>query len=144
VPFVKINRDKRGYEYFQLVHIPTRRGRSARPRVLYWYRTPPGVKVGRTPFDETVRRALEDQNPDISFDWEKLASTPMPPPDVEHWRERRRAEKAAKLSRRTESEELDQIAPDQIAAPQSGNIEEPAASTTARQKKVRRSRSLKT
>jgi hypothetical protein len=102
VPFVKITRDKRGYEHFSLVHTPTRRGKSLRPRVLYWYRTPPGVKVGRAPFDPAVRAALEAQNPDITFDWDKLSSTPLPAPDVEYWRERRRAERTAKLARRGE------------------------------------------
>ena len=95
--FLRFSRDKRGYEHFYLVEPTTRRGKS-RNRILYWFRTPPGVKVGRLPFDDHVRRALEAQNPRASFDWKKLLETPIPPPapDVEHWRERRRAERAAK------------------------------------------------
>jgi len=72
--------------------------------LLYWFRTPPGVKVGREPFDEAVRRSLEAQHPGIEFDWKKLSDIPVAPPDVEHWRERRRVERAAKQARRGESQ----------------------------------------
>ena len=40
-----------------------------RPRILYWYRTAPGVVVGRAPLDEDAIRAIEEQHPDIEFDW---------------------------------------------------------------------------
>ena len=73
---------------------PTNRGKS-RPRVLYWFRTPPNIKVGRPPFDPEVQRALEAQNPDVSFDWQRIVNTPVPPPaEAERWRERRRVERA--------------------------------------------------
>lgn len=77
--------------------------------MLYWYRTPPGVRVGRQPFDLEVQRALEQQNPGVLFDWEAIVATPMPPPDMtEFWRERRRAEKVARQERRAmEAEESD-------------------------------------
>ena len=91
--YLKFSRDKRGYEHFYLVQ-PSNRGK-ARPRVLYWFRTPPGVKVGRSPFDPEMRRALEAQNPDVVFDWEAITHTPIPPPvEPERWRERRRLERA--------------------------------------------------
>ena len=96
---MRFARDKRGYEYVYLVHDSARGGRPSRPVVLYWYRTPPGVKVGRPPFDEEVRQRLEAQNPEIRFDWRAITSAQPPPPDAEHWRERRRAEKAAKQAR---------------------------------------------
>jgi hypothetical protein len=97
VTFLKFSRDKRGYEHFYLVRQTIRRG-GPRNRVLYWFRTPPGVRVGRAPFDDDVRRALEKQNPDVSFDWQKLLDTPIPPPapDVERWRERRRIDRELK------------------------------------------------
>ena len=82
------------------MHASGRRGKPSKPRLLYWFRTPPGVKVGREPFDETVRRTLETQHPGVVFDWKKLSNIPAAPPDVEHWRERRRAERAAKQARR--------------------------------------------
>jgi len=97
VPFLRFTRDKRGYEHTYLLHASAKKGGLA--RLLYWYRTPPGVRVGRPAFDESVRQAIEAQYPGISFDWPKLMSTPVPPPDVEHWRERRRAERAARQAR---------------------------------------------
>lgn len=105
MPFLKFSRDKRGYEHIYLVHASNRRDKTSRHRVLYWFRTPPGVRVGRQPFDDHVRRALEAQNPDLTFDWEKLLATPIPPPDVDHWRDRRRAERAAKQTRAEDDHE---------------------------------------
>jgi hypothetical protein len=103
VPSLRFSRDKRGYEHIYLVHVQNRRGKPSRPRVLYWYRTPPGIRVGRAPFDEEVRRRLEAQNPDVVFDWPTIIATPMPPPaENEQWRERRRAERAAKHAQRAE------------------------------------------
>lgn len=97
MPFVRFSRDKRGYEHTYLIHAAQKKGAPA--RVLYWYRTPPGVKVGRPAFDDDVKRALEAQYPHIAFDWSSLLSITIPPVEVEHWRERRRAEKAAKQAR---------------------------------------------
>ena len=65
MPFVRFSRDRRGYEHVYLVHTPVKRGKSGRARVLYWYRSPPAAKVGREAFDEGVRRALEQQYPDL-------------------------------------------------------------------------------
>ena len=107
MPFLKFSRDKRGYEHFSLVEPSAgRRGKSSRPRVLFWFRTPPQIKVGREPFTEEVRRAIEAQNPGLRFDWARLLSTPIPAPDAEHWRERRRVERAARQAAR-EPEEAD-------------------------------------
>lgn len=106
MPFLRFSRDKRGYEHVYLVQATNRRGKSVRPRVLYWYRTPPGVRVGRQPFDEDVRKALEGQNPGVTFDWATIVTTPFPPQEaVEPWRERRRAERAARQLRREEEQE---------------------------------------
>src|SRR5439155_3862584 len=98
--FFRFNRDKRGYEHFYLVEPITNRRGKLRPRVLYWYRTPPNIKVGRAPFDAEVQRALEAQNPNVVFDWRKIIDAPIPSADVEKWRDRRRAERAEKAARR--------------------------------------------
>jgi len=48
-----------------------RRGKS-RPRILYWFRTPPGVRIGRSALDEAAIRLIEEHNPDIEFDWTRI------------------------------------------------------------------------
>lgn len=101
MPYLKFSRDKRGYEHFSLVEPSSgRRGKSSRPRVLFWFRTPPQIKVGREPFPDEVRRAVEAENPGLTFDWARLLATPIPAADADHWRERRRAEKAARQAMR--------------------------------------------
>ena len=97
--FLRFTRDKRGYEHFYLVQPTTNRRGKVRTRILYWFRTPPNVKVGRQPFDEALRRALEAQNPGVDFDWQKIVDTPIPSADAEKWRERRRAERAERMAR---------------------------------------------
>lgn len=103
--FLKFSRDKRGYENYYLFE-PPRGGRDhihggkGRPRLLFWFRTPPQVKVGRTPFSDDVRTLVEAQNPGVSFDWARIVATPIPSAEVDHWRERRRVEKAAKRAAR--------------------------------------------
>ncbi len=107
--FLRFHRDKRGYEHFYLVESTTNRRGKTRARVLYWFRTPPNVKVGREPFDEEVRRTLETQNPGIEFDWQKISETPIPSAETERWRERRRQERAAKAARHAEVEEPSEV-----------------------------------
>jgi hypothetical protein len=108
------------------MHASSRRGKPSKPRVLYVFRTPPGIKLGREPFDESIRREIETQHPDVHFDWVKLSKIPVPSPDVEYWRERRRAEKAAKQARR-EAEREDSQADAQDGAESSPDPESPAA-----------------
>jgi hypothetical protein len=94
--FLRFTRDRRGYEHFQLVQpAANRRGP---PRLLYWFRSPPNVKIGREPFDAVVRTALEQQYPDLQFDWPQILRTPIPSAEAESWRERRREERAARRS----------------------------------------------
>jgi hypothetical protein len=132
VPFLRFSRDKRGVESFALVHTTTNRRGKVRPRVLYWFRTPPDIKVGRQPFDPAVRRALEAQNPDITFDWRAIVETPIPSADADKWRERRRAERAAKHAAAAEEStnavseveaEADAEAEEMVAAPSEGAVE---------------------
>ena len=102
---LRFSRDRRGYEHFYLVESLSPRRGKARERILFWFRTPPNVKVGREPFADHVRRALEAQNPGISFDWDRLLATPIPPPaaGVERWREKRRAMRAPRLAAEAEA-----------------------------------------
>jgi len=126
VPFVRFSRDTRGYEHIYLIDASTRGGRASRARVLYWFRTPPGVKVGRKPFDEEVRRTLEKQNPHLVFDWKAIVST-APPPEPEPWRERRRLERLAKQARLAAPDETESVTvPQPVAAPPPGGEAEAA------------------
>jgi hypothetical protein len=61
-------RDKRGYETTYLMHW-CREGSKQRSRILYVFRTPGGVRVGRDALDSDVLKQIEAQNPDIEFDW---------------------------------------------------------------------------
>lgn len=103
MPFVRFSRDRRGYEHVYLVDARDH-GRS---RVIYWFRTPPDVKVGRSPFDSATQRSLEQQYPDVKFDWSQIVAARMPPPaPVENWREKRRAERAFKRARSEDTVEV--------------------------------------
>jgi hypothetical protein len=93
VTYVRVTRDHRGYETTFLLH-SARPG--APPRILYWYRTAPGVRVGRPALDEDAIRTIEDQHPDIEFDWPQLLEeASVTPPDVERRPERRRRSRPA-------------------------------------------------
>ncbi len=139
--FLRFSRDKRGYEYFTLVEPINRRGRSV-SRVLYWFRTPPDVKVGRQPFDDSVRRALETQNPGVSFDWRAILETPIPSADAEKWRERRRTERAERAARQAAAEPTADVpAPDEGAAvPEAAGQPAPAGEGDRSPRKRRRRR----
>jgi hypothetical protein len=54
-----------------VVHAVRRRGRG-QTLILYWFRTPPGVKVGRAPLDEATIHLIERHHPDIRFDWPQI------------------------------------------------------------------------
>jgi hypothetical protein len=103
--FFRFSRDKRGYEHFYLVEPTTNRRGKVRQRVLYWFRSPPDVRVGREPFDEGVRRALEAQNPGVTFDWPSIVEAPIPSADADKWRERRRLERVAKQAIAADADE---------------------------------------
>lgn len=53
------------------MHVGRRKGKS-RQRILYWFRTPPGVRVGRAALDEDAIRLIEQSNPDVDFDWVRI------------------------------------------------------------------------
>jgi hypothetical protein len=104
MPFCRIVRDARGYEYFSLLQPASNRRGKVRQQLLYWFRTPPHVKVGREPFDADTVRALEARNPGLEFDWKAIRATTPPPPE-EPWRERRRVERALRQLRGTDGEQ---------------------------------------
>ena len=99
MPFLRLTRDRRGIENTFLMHAD-RPGERA--RLLYWYRTAPGITLGRLPLDEDAIRTIEEQHPDIDFDWpailalsevmtpeDEVAPRPQPREPREQRRERR-------------------------------------------------------
>ena len=98
LPFLRFTRDKRGYETTSLVHAGRRGGRS-RQRILYWFRTPPGVKVGRPALDEEAIRWIEEHNPDIEFDWPKILEAQPPARRLRRARNRREPSDEARTPR---------------------------------------------
>jgi hypothetical protein len=89
VAFLRLTRDRRGYENTFLLHADHP---GDEPRVLYWYRTAPGVRVGRPPLDEDAIRTIEEQHPEIDFDWPHILEVGAitQPEEEERPRQRRR------------------------------------------------------
>jgi hypothetical protein len=94
VPFVRVIRDKRGYETTYLMHW-FRDGTRQRSRILYVFRTPGGVRVGRQSLEPTILRDIEAQHPDIEFDWKSVFENQQiieSAPEPRRPRKKRRAE----------------------------------------------------
>ncbi len=122
MPFLRFTRDKRGYETTALVHAGRQRGR-AQQRVLYWFRTPPGVKVGRPALDEDAIRWIEEHNPDIEFDWQKiLEAQPPPAPPSEDGRNRRGRRDAREKVERPGRDGRRRQAPPRQALPEAPSV----------------------
>jgi hypothetical protein len=81
VPHLRLTADRRGYENTFLLHSSTP---GERARVIYWYRTAPGLRIGRPALDDGAMRTLEEQYPDIDFDWPYILDmASMTPVEVE-------------------------------------------------------------
>lgn len=78
MPFLRFSRDRRGYESTFVVHTFKHHGRSE-SRVLYWFRSPPHVRVGRAALDEEAIRVLEEAHPEVPFDWSRMLKEKPPP-----------------------------------------------------------------
>jgi hypothetical protein len=105
VPFLRVIRDKRGYETTYLMHWYREGGRQ-RSRILYVFRTPGGVRVGRNPLEPDVIRQIEREHPDIAFDWAVVRENQQL---IEPATEPRR--------RRTKREDAEPAIPESPAAP---------------------------
>jgi len=68
VPFLRIIRDKRGYETTYLMDWYREGGRQ-RSRILYAFRGPSGARVGREAIGPETARAIEAQHAGVAFDW---------------------------------------------------------------------------
>jgi hypothetical protein len=97
VPFLRVIRDKRGYETTYLMHW-YRDGARQRSRILYVFRTPGGVRVGRHPLDPDILREIESQHPDIDFDWSVVRDNQQviePAPEIRRRRPKREGDTPA-------------------------------------------------
>jgi hypothetical protein len=71
---LRVIRDKRGYETTYLMDW-YREGTRQRSRILYVFRTPGGVRVGRGPLEPEVLRHIQAHHPEIVFDWKAVIET---------------------------------------------------------------------
>lgn len=78
MPTLRFSRDRRGYESTYLLHTSKRRAGAEQSQLLYWFRTPPHIKIGRAAFDEDAIRMLEEQHPDVEFEWDRILTTKAP------------------------------------------------------------------
>lgn len=100
MPFLRVIRDKRGYETTYLMHW-YREGARQRSRILYVFRTPGGVRVGRTALDRAVRQQIEERHPDIEFDWRSVVDNQQviePSTEPRRMRRRRREDEVAPVT----------------------------------------------
>lgn len=110
MPFLRFFRDRRGYESTYLLHSSKQRG-DAPSQLLYWFRTPPHVKIGRAAFDEDAIRLLEEQHPDVEFDWDRILTAKAPAaPEVRDPRDSR----GKRPERRREPRVVEPRAPRQL------------------------------
>jgi hypothetical protein len=97
VPFIRVIRDKRGYETTYLMHW-YREGARQRSRILYVFRSPGGVRVGRESLEPEILRDIEANYPDIAFDWKAVLDNKQiveTAPEIRRPRKRRRSEEEA-------------------------------------------------
>jgi hypothetical protein len=122
-----LTRDRRGTENTFLMHAD-RPG--DRPRLLYWYRTAPGITLGRSPLDEDAIRTIEEQHPDIDFDWPAiLALSEVMTPEDEAPSKPARDQRGPRESRRPKRETEPGPA---TARHKSGESRRPSESSSAR------------
>jgi hypothetical protein len=76
LPFIRVTRDKRGYESTLVMHAYRGTNGGQRGRVLYLFRSPSHVHLGRRALDTEVMEALEHTHPDLNFDWASLVRDP--------------------------------------------------------------------
>lgn len=133
MPFLRVLRDKRGYETTYIVHW-VRDGNRQRSRILYVFRTPPGVRVGRSALDPAVIREIEAQYPDVDFDWRALLDNRQVIDDSAEVRRPRAAKNAGRGDRaegqkrpadKGEAERPAQEAPDDLPPHAPASVREP-------------------
>src|SRR5688500_18171362 len=75
-----------------------REGTRQRSRILYVFRSPGGVRVGRESLEPAILRDIEANYPDIAFDWKAVLDNKQiveTAPDIRRPRKRRRPDDEA-------------------------------------------------
>ena len=152
MPFLRFTRDPRGYETTFVVHTFRRRGKS-RSRILYLFRTPANINVGRGALDEEAIRTIEESNPDLSFDWAKMlklrAAAAAQPAERERGRRRSATPRAPQGRRKRSAPEgkprargkPDQVVDPTVSADEPRGLDEPIASGSTPEAPAERSTS---
>jgi hypothetical protein len=141
VPFLRVLRDKRGYETTYLMHW-FRDGNRQRSRILYMFRTPPGVRVGCDLLDPAVVREIEAQHPEIEFDWRALFDNRQvveTAPEQRHQRGQRgsRGEPGEPRKRRREEAAPPAAPVEAVETPSAAAVVEPPAAAEATKERFR-------
>lgn len=124
MPYLRLTADRRGVEHTFLLHVAAP---GDKPKILYWYRTVPGVQVGRAALDDAAMRGLEEQYPDIDFDWTYILDVgAMTPVEVEAPIPQRKRKPAP---RRPEADE-DGDSPGDVPAPRHSADDQPGEGRT--------------
>src|SRR5689334_9111362 len=121
-------RDKRGYETVYLMHW-FREGARHRSRILYMFRSPGGVRVGRVALEPDTMREIEAQHPDIEFDWNAVRETQQviePAPEFRRRRPRRESEDDAGAPAEA-AEAVERVPPAAVTTRQAANVQPPPA-----------------
>jgi hypothetical protein len=124
VPFLRVIRDKRGYETTYLMHWFQEAGRQ-RSRILYAFRGPVGVRAGGVPLEPSTMDYLEAQYPEIRFDWRAVAAeAQVIEPSSEPRRRRPKREEDGSEARSSDAPTTARPAPARTAAPAVGSPDE--------------------
>ncbi|MEP7118247.1 MAG: hypothetical protein ABI880_11740 [Acidobacteriota bacterium] len=125
MPYLRLTADRRGYENTFLLHASVP---GERAKVIYWYRTAPGLRVGRPALDDGAMRTLEEQYPDIDFDWPYLLDVAsMTPVEVEAPVPVRKRKPPVPSARRSDDEETSDATAEAAPAPRATPVAEVAS-----------------
>lgn len=97
MPFVRVLRDKHGYETTYLMHW-FRDAQPPRSSILYAFRTPGGTGVGLHALEPERQREIEEAYPGIDFQWKALVKNQQVvevAPELKWLRKRRRTRREA-------------------------------------------------
>jgi hypothetical protein len=127
---LRLTADRRGFENTFLLHVPAP---GEAPKVLYWYRTAPGLRIGRPALDDGAMRTLEEHYPDIDFDWPYIldmgamtpveVEAPVPP--------RRRKPRRPDVEEEGDDEPPDVVSPTRVDRPHRAEVESAATEDVA-------------